>query len=60
VHGTARKKDPARGLAGLKMGEETQASWMKKDMGLCEGAHIRLAGALLFWVCRNEATEKFP
>jgi hypothetical protein len=29
-------------------------------MGLCEGAHIRLAGALLFWVCRNEATEKFP
>jgi len=60
VHRTACKKDPARGLAGLKMGEETQASWMKKEMGLCEGAHIELAGTLLFYLCRNEATEIFP
>jgi len=37
VHRAACKKDPARGLAGLKMGEETQGSWTKKDMGSVKG-----------------------
>ena len=54
------EKDPARGLAGLKMGEETLGIMAKKERGLCERAHIRMAGALLFYLCRNEATEKFP
>ncbi|MGC1590158.1 MAG: hypothetical protein WA770_08565, partial [Pseudolabrys sp.] len=29
----------------------------EKELALCEAAHIRLAGTLLFCLCRNEATE---
>ena len=42
------------------MGEETRNIMDKKEKAICEAAHIRLAGVLLFCLCRNEATDNFP
>ena len=54
------KKTPAGSLAGGEDGGGDACIMDEKELPLCEAAHIRLPGTLLFCLCRNEATEKFP
>jgi hypothetical protein len=54
------KKTPAGTLAGDEDGGGNACIMDEKELALCEAAHIRLVGTLLFCLCRNEATEKFP
>ncbi len=59
-HRTVDKKTPAGSLAGGEDGGGNACIMDEKELTLCEGAHIRLPGTLLFCSCRMRQPRRFP